>query len=127
MSKTEALRTVITSKLETFCPRVYYGQAKKGTDRPYIVYSLEQIDQMDDQHTMELEVNVMDYGLDTGPVERISDAVMDGFDRLYFMSEEIFFSAYPNRRQPVTEENRNVIRRRLLIEIHFYEMRGETQ
>lgn len=53
--------------------------------------------------------------------------ILDGFDRLYFMNEEIFFSAYPNRRQPVTEENRNVIRRRLLIEIHFYEMRGETQ
>ncbi len=121
MSKTDALRTVITDKLRQLCPRVYYGQAKPKTERPYIVYTLEQIDQADDLHTMELEANVMDYGRDTAPAEALADAVMASFDRLYHMDGAIQFSAYPTRRQPVTEEDRSVIRRRLLIEIHFYE------
>lgn len=121
MSKTDALRTVITDKLRHLCPRVYYGQAKSKTERPYIVYTLEQIDQADDLHTMELEANVMDYGRDTAPAEALADAVMASFDRLCYIDDAIQFSAYPTRRQPVTEEDRSVIRRRLLIEIHFYE------
>lgn len=123
MSKTQALRMAITAKLQELCPRVYYGQAKSKTERPYIVYTLEQIDQADDLMTMELEANVMDYGQDTSPAENLSDAVMASFDRFYYMDKEIQFSAYPTRQQPVTEEDRSVIRRRLLIEIHLHERR----
>lgn len=123
MSKMKALRTAVTAKLQESCPRVYYGQAASKTERPYIVYTLEQINREDDLITLELEANVMDYGQDTGPAEDLADAVMVSFDRLYYLDDDIQFSAYPTRQQPVTEEDRSVIRRRLLIEIHFYERR----
>ena len=124
MSNMKALRTAVTANLQALCPRVYYGQAKSKTERPYIVYTLEQIDQTDDLHTLELEANVMDYGQDTGPAEELSYAVMAAFDRFYYLDKEIQFSTYPTRQQPVTEEDRNVIRRRLLIEIHLHERRA---
>lgn len=120
-NKTEALREAITTALEALCPRVYYAQALSSTERPYLVYTLEQIDQSDDRKTLELEVNVMDYGQDTTTAEALADAVMSAFDRRYYIDDQIQFSSYPTRRQPVTEEDRSVIRRRLLIEIHFYE------
>lgn len=123
MSNMKALRTAVTAKLQESCPRVYYGQAASKTERPYIVYTLEQISQEDDLITLELEANVMDYGQDTGPAEDLADAVMASFDRLYYLDNDIQFSTYPTRQQPVSEEDRSVIRRRLLIEIHFYERR----
>ena len=123
MSKTTALRAVLTAKLQTICPRVYYGQADKETARPYLVYTLEQLSQEDDLHQMELEINVTDYGIDTTPAETIADGIMAAFDKWYYIDDEIQFAAYPDRCQPVTEDDRLVIRRRLLIEIHFYERR----
>ena len=73
MSKMKALRTAITAKLQESCPRVYYGQAASKMERPYIVYTLEQIDREDDLIALELEANVMDYGQDTGPAEDLAD------------------------------------------------------
>ena len=123
MSKTAALRGAITERLRTACPRVSYGQTGKVTARPYVVYTLETISTADDMETVELEVNCMDYGSDTAPCETVADQVEHLFDRWYYLDEEIQFSAYIDRRQPVTEEDRSVIRRRLLIEIHVTERR----
>lgn len=123
VSKTAALRGAITERLRAACPRVCYGQADRETVRPYLVYTLETISTADDMETMELEVNCMDYGSDTAPCEALADQVERLFDRWYYLNEEIQFSAYIDRRQPVTEEDRSVIRRRLLIEIHVTERR----
>lgn len=123
MSKTAVLRGAITERLRTACPRVFYGQADRETARPYLVYTLETISTADDMETVELEVNCMDYGSDTAPCEALADQVECLFDRWYYLDGEIQFSTYTDRRQPVTEEDRSVIRRRLLIEIHATERR----
>lgn len=123
MSKTAVLRGAITERLRAACPRVSYGQTGKVTARPYVVYTLETISAADDMETVELEVNCMDYGSDTSPCETVADQVERLFDRWYYLDEEIQFSAYIDRRQPVTEEDRSVVRRRLLIEIHVTERR----
>lgn len=125
MSKTAALRKAITARLKTACPRVVYGQAGKKTARPYIVYSLETISKSDDMELLELEANCMDYGPDTDLCETVADQVEMLFDRWYYLDDAIQFSAYIDRRQPVTEEDRSIIRRRLLIEIHLTERRNK--
>lgn len=123
MSKTVALRKAISERMKTACPRVYYGQADKNTARPYVVYTVETVATEDDMETMELEANVMDYGADTEPCETIADEVERLFDKWYYLDEEIQFSTYKDRRQPVQEEDRKIIRRRILIEIHLTERR----
>ena len=125
MSKTIALRTVLTERLRTCCPRVWYGQAKDTTQRPYLVYTVEQLSYEDGQHLMELEVNVVDYGDDTAPAEALSDAVESAFDQWHYLDEKVQISAYNDRKQPVEEEDRQVVRRRLLIELHVYERRND--
>ena len=125
MSKTIALRTVLTERLRTCCPRVWYGQAKDTTQRPYLVYTVEQLSYGDGQHLMELEVNVVDYGDDTAPAEELSDAVESAFDQWHYLDETIQISTYNDRKQPVEEEDRQIIRRRLLIELHVYERRND--
>ena len=123
MSKTENLRTVLTERLQTACPRVCYAQAKSGTDFPYLVYTVETLGTEDDLERIELEVNAVDYGTDTGPCEALADAVEELFDRWYYLDDQVQLSTYLDRRQPVAEEDRSIIRRRILIEIHFYERR----
>lgn len=123
MSKTVALRRAISDRLKTACPRVTYGQADSKTARPYVVYSLETVSSADDMETVELEANVMDYGANTEPCEGIADQVEALFDKWYYLDDTIQFSTYVDRRQPVTEEDRKIIRRRLLIEINMTERR----
>lgn len=125
MSKTAAMRKAISDRLRTACPRVYYGQADSETARPYIVYSLETVSSADDMQLVELEANVMDYGKDTEPCEDLADRVETLFDKWYYLDDAIQFSTYTDRRQPVMEEDRRVIRRRLLIEIHLTERRDK--
>ena len=125
MSKTEAVRKAITSRLTSACPRVTYGQADSKTARPYIVYSLETLSSTDDMALGELEVNCMDYGADTATCEALADQVEALFDKWYYLDDEVQFATYVDRRQPVTEEDRKVIRRRLLIEIHITERRDK--
>lgn len=117
------LRAVLTGRLRTCCPRVWYGQAKEKDQRPYLVYTVEQLSHSDNQRLMELEVNVVDYGDDTAPAEEISDAVEEAFDAWHYLDENLQISAYNDRRQTVEEEDRNIIRRRLLLELHVYERR----
>lgn len=125
MSKTVALRKAISERLKTACPRVHYGQADKNTARPYVVYTVETVATEDDMETMELEANVIDYGADTEPCETIADEVERLFDKWYYLDDEIQFSTYKNRRQPVQEEDRKIIRQRILIEIHLTERRNK--
>ncbi|MBE5055286.1 hypothetical protein INF37_04645 [Pseudoflavonifractor sp. DSM 107456] len=125
MSKTSDLRRAITARLRTACPRVEYGQAGDETARPYIVYTLETIGSVDDMETLELEINCMDYGTNTELCETIADQAEALFDKWYYLNDEIQFSTYVDRRQPVTEEDRSIIRRRLLIEIHMTERRDK--
>lgn len=125
MSKTAALRKAITARLKTACPRVVYGQADSKTARPYIVYTLETVGSADDMETVELEANCTDYGADTEPCEAIADQVEALFDKWYYLNDMIQFATYVDRRQPVTEEDRKIIRRRLLIEIHLTERRDK--
>lgn len=121
MHNTKALRTVLTGRLATVCPRVYYAQAKSGTERPYLVYTLDTLAKEDGRETMELEINAVDYGTDTAPCEALADAVEGVLEGWHHLDEDLQCSAYPDRRQTVTEEDRRIIRRRLLVELHVYE------
>ena len=123
MSKTVALRAVLTERLKTACPRVYYGQAAGEVVRPYVVYSVEKLSDTDSLEQMQMEVNVVDYGTDTSTCETIADSIETAFDRWSHLDEEIQLTTWNDRRQPVEEEDRKIIRRRLLIDINFYDRR----
>lgn len=122
--KTVALREVVKEVLASIAPEgtaIYYGQAEKGSGHRYIVFTLDEVLREDERTTLELEVNVMDYGLDTSYAEDLSDDIQAGFDKLVRIENEIAVYFYIDRRNSPTEEDRNIIRRRLTFSTYLYE------
>lgn len=134
MSKTIALRTVVESILNglvTPAPteqtpnpvpaeKVYYQQAEKGAQK-YIVFSLDEILREDERTTIELEINVMDYGNSTTAAETLADLIQKTFDKKVVINNDIGVYFYIDRRNNPTEEDRLVIRRRLTFTTYLYE------
>lgn len=122
--KTVALREVVKEVLASIAPEgtaIYYGQAEKGAGHRYIVFTLDEVLREDERTTLELEVNVMDYGTDTSYAEDLSDDIQAGFDKLVRIENEIAVYFYIDRRNSPTEEDRNIIRRRLTFSTYLYE------
>ena len=120
-SKTVALRKGVSGVISRIIPSVYFGQADGNHPKQYVVYDLEELSFEDGCHRMQLEVNCMDYGTDTAACETLADQIQAEFDHYKELNDEILFKCYFDRRQPVYEEDRKIIRRRLLFEIHLYE------
>lgn len=134
MSKTIALRTVVADILNglvTPAPteqtpnpapseKVYYLQAEKGAQK-YIVFNLDEILREDERTTLELEINVMDYGNNTNAAETLADLIQKTFDKKVVINNDIGVYFYIDRRNNPTEEDRLVIRRRLTFTTYLYE------
>ena len=126
MSKTTALRAVICDVLSGVTQEpVYFQQAEKDHADKYLVYTLDEVLKEDERTTLELEINVMDYGNDTSAAETLADAVQATFDKRFCMTEAIAVYFYTDRRNSPTEEDRLVIRRRLTFTAYLYE-RSQT-
>ena len=134
MSKTIALRTVVASilnELVTPAPteqtpnplpseKIYYLSAEKGAQK-YIVFTLDEILREDERTTLELEINVMDYGNNTNAAETLADLIQKTFDKKVVINNDIGVYFYIDRRNSPTEEDRLVIRRRLTFTTYLYE------
>lgn len=133
MSKTISLRTEIAAILNGVVTptqkgrkksaptgKVYYQQAEKG-EHKYIVYTVDEILREDERTTLELEINVMDYGSDTSTAENLADQIQAEFDKKFIINNDIAAYFYIDRRNAPVEEDRLVIRRRLTFTTYLYE------
>ena len=100
--------------------KVYYLQAEKGAQK-YIVFNLDEILREDERTTLELEINVMDYGNNTNAAENLADLIQKTFDKKVVINNDIGVYFYIDRRNNPTEEDRLVIRRRLTFTTYLYE------
>lgn len=124
MNRTLALRTVVVSELTTQMPqgaKVYYQQAQDDHPTTYAVYTLSMIDNANETHLYEVEVNLMGYGKDTSTIEDLADKVHDAFHKKVVINESIGVHFYADRRNAVEEEDRNILRRRLTFSAYLYE------
>jgi hypothetical protein len=122
--KTVALREVVKEVLASIAPEgtaIYYGQAEKGAGHRYIVFTLDEVLREDERTTLELEVNVMDYGKDTATVENLADTIQTAFNKYVVINDNIGVYFYSDRRNSVEEEDRNILRRRLTFSAYLYE------
>ena len=130
MTKTTALRTIVQTLLEgivtpansnTPSMKVYYQQAEKAAPGRYIVYTLDEVMREDERTTLELEVNVMDYGTSTTNAEELADTIQATFDKNFQITNDIAVYFYIDRRNSPVEEDRLIIRRRLTFTTYLYE------
>ena len=132
MTKTIALRNIVKGILdgavtpttgENPVPsmKVYYGQAEKDAATKYIVYTIAEVMREDERTTLELEVNVMDYGTDTSAAETLADTIQAAFDKQFCINSDIACYFYIEQRNTLTEQDRLIIRRRLTFTTYLYE------
>ena len=119
--KTLEARKAIKEELSKYCEHIYYGQADDNAAFPYAVFSIEEISKNDLVPMYELEINVVGYGKDTSYVENICDNIERGIDHLTVNAENVSFTLYFERKNNVTEEDRNIIRRRITFSFNLYE------
>lgn len=125
MSKTVALRTELQRLFKTLTPNVYYEEAPDTAVYPYLVYELSEVLFNHGKTTYQLEVNILDYGNSSLAVEILADSVQDALNKYYFINVEIQFITYKGLRQTIKEEDKQIIRRRLLFEIQLHQLKGE--
>lgn len=118
--ETVKLRTLIRSKLLQRVDEAYYGVAASSAVTPYAVFELRELAVEDGLSLQELEVNVMDYGLDTERAEAISDGIQADLDHFQHLDEDFEVSIYKERRQPLYEDDKQIIRRRLTFQARLY-------
>ena len=124
MSKTTSLRSVINDILSGLTSdKIYYQQAEKDHANKYIVYPADEVLKEDERTTLELEINVMDYGTDTSAAEALADTIQTAFDKRFCINEEIGVYFYADRRNAPVEQDRLIIRRRLTFSTYLYERR----
>lgn len=125
VTKTLAVRSTVQAELKKLCRQVFFGHAEFSGKRtyPYLVYALEELSYDDGATLCELEVNAVDFGRDTGPVETLCDQIQKAFRGYVHIDDDVGFAVYQGRRQTVPEEDRNIIRRRLTFEVRLHERR----
>ena len=125
MSKSIALRTALQTILKAKTSNVYYEEAPDTHPYPYVVYELGELSHDSGRTLIQLEVNVIDHGDSTSVAEALADDIQDALHKLYYIDTSIQFSSYKNQRNTVKEDDKQIIRRRLLFEIHLHELKGE--
>ena len=99
----------------------FYIAATKSDVYPHIVFELSEIQKEDAKTILELEVNLMGYGLaNNSQIDTYADSVESKLDFFYYNDNKIQFASYYSGRNIVREEDKNIIRRRLTFEIHLH-------
>ena len=115
------LRALFQRKLQEASAHVYFGTAPSSVEYPCIVWNLQELAYEDGLSLQELEADVMDYGEDTAPAESIADDLQQRLDHFQTLEETFEVSVYRERRQPLQENDKLVIRRRLTFQVRLYE------
>ena len=115
------LRGLFQKKLLESTAHVYFGTAPASVQYPCIVWSLQELSYEDGFSLQELETEVMDYGEDTAPAETIADDLQQRLDHFQTLTDAFEVSVYRERRQPLQENDKLVIRRRLTFQVRLYE------
>ena len=119
--QTAEVRSFFQQQLSTEAAVAHYGVAPASAVTPYLVWNLEEVSYEDGFSLQELEVDVVDSGEDTAAVESVADDLQQRLDHLYAMTDTFHVSVYRERRQPIYENDKTVIRRRLTFQVRLHE------
>lgn len=125
MSKTIALRTELQRLFKTLITNVYHEEAPDTANNPYLVYELSEVFFNYGKTVFQLEINILDYGKSSSAIENLADAVQRKFNKHHYIDKNIQFTIYQGLRQTVKEEDKEIVRRRLLFEIQLHELKGD--
>ena len=115
------LRIALDKLLEEFHERVFFQSASKGTQFPYIVYTLPNSFTVEEQEIFVLDVDVWDNKEDTMELETLSSDIWKGLNRYHHYDKNIQFSVYRTNRLPLDDDDPTIKRRKLIFELKYYD------
>lgn len=124
-SKTIALRTELARLLRTQADYVYYEEAPDKRNFPYVVFELSEVLHSYGKTTFQLEINVIGHGEASSTIENLSDTIQTMLNKYFFINSDVEFTVYQGIRQIVKEDDKQIIRRRMLFEVQLHELKGE--
>lgn len=133
MSKTIELRKQLQTLLKTIVPNSFHEERDKDTPYPYLVFEFNELGYNYGKTTLQLEINIFDYktrfvdGVSVGSrvVESLSDTVQDTLNKYHFINNKIQFATYKINRNTIKEEDKMIMRRRMIFELQLHELKEE--
>jgi hypothetical protein len=124
--KTVAFKKQIYAELSTLCTRVKSRITRAAPkDYPYIVFNKSVLEKKDWNEKIQLEINVVGYGDMGDGVSDLADSVEEMFDHYFYINAAIAFESYLNTRTPIEEQDKEVVRERLLFDVYLTERTEE--
>lgn len=118
---TADVRAYLQTRISQAAERCYYGVAQNSPDYPYMTWNLELVAMESGLSLNELEVDVVDHGTDSSEAERIADEVTALLDHHYALEPAFQAAIYLERRQPIQENDKSIIWRRLTFQVRLHE------
>lgn len=121
MSKTAALRRLITEQLQTTQGQTYHRNAPKDAAFPYKTYSLTSVAFLDSaRDDFELEVDIWDRSADYKRAEEIADQVEELLNVANLPQDEIFPTFFRENRYEVDDPDKTLqhIQLRFLVQLY---------
>lgn len=124
MSKTNSLRKIIQSKIDSVVS-CYYRTADPDALFPHAVYDFENIDLGDiNRDDLILIVDLWDKGSDTSGLEEKADQIEEMFNAANLPNDEVLPTFYRISRKPIDDEDKTIMRRQLKFQIQNYYIGG---
>ena len=121
MSKTKALRKLITEQLRTTPGAVYHRQAPQDAAYPYKVFTLSSVAFTDTRDDHVLDVDIWDRATDTKTVEEIADQVEALFRDTNLPAPPIYPTFFRDARYTLDDPDKNLQHIQLRFIVQLYE------
>lgn len=112
------LTSVLSAALEGVTSRIYYLNFPKPATYPYAVFELRELSSVDGRTSYTLEVDLVSQ--DIKVTNNMADAAQDALDHDAVLTSKLFFHAYRARRYAVVEEDKNIQRIHLQMDLYYY-------
>lgn len=123
-SKTNALRKIIQSNIQTIV-KSFYRVADEKAHPPYAVYDFENIDLLDiNRDDLILIIDLWGKGKDTSQIEEMADQIEALFNSANLPDKDVLPTFYRTSRKPIDDEDKTLIRRQLKFQIQNYYIGG---
>lgn len=119
-NNTNELKKQLQSILKGICTSVYYEIVRENKKYPYLIYEIKQLSYEAGCSSYEIEINCVDKNESTALVDEVADQVQNLLEGYEFANDKISFYTYTASRQTVYEEDKNLKRRRLTVELRLY-------
>jgi len=115
---TDLLKKHLKSEIKVVCSNVSYGEYDPDLDMPYAVFIIDDFD-IGDREDKQLEINI--YSDDVKEAESITDGIVEMFKHYKYINDNFLIFTKVNSRNSIDDDKNVIKRRRLLIDLYFYD------